>query len=219
MAQLHADPNGTRITGRRCPVLSWKWRCLRQRLRMHVGLLMRRILQVLLVRMVQLLHLLLRLRQRLPLAALAATALLLIMPLQGLLWPLVRPRSRSHSSSRQSGSAAAPGARRRRRRWCQAGVHKIMAAYCAFHLELLPIRQMHEERSVVAKKIVDSGAVMEDDEAETAVVVQVIGLWFVAVAVALQPGLLHLCILVEQLEQFILIHFLRNASHEDLPNL
>mmetsp|Transcript_65613 Transcript_65613/g.171920 ORF Transcript_65613/g.171920 Transcript_65613/m.171920 type:complete len:439 (-) Transcript_65613:213-1529(-) len=98
------------------------------------------------------------------------------------------------------------------------GLLHVAAAHGALHLESLAVAQHEVAREASAQQRVHGARVVEDDEAEAAVVVGVVRGGGPR-AVLLEPGLLHARALGEDGEELVLGHVLGNASHEDLPAL
>mmetsp|Transcript_72388 Transcript_72388/g.204597 ORF Transcript_72388/g.204597 Transcript_72388/m.204597 type:complete len:214 (+) Transcript_72388:770-1411(+) len=95
-----------------------------------------------------------------------------------------------------------------------AGCHA--ADNCALHLEHSLVFQRNELREARSEQLVHGCLVVEDYEAEAAVVVHEVVL---VAAASLKPRPLHDGELAENGVQVVLVHLLRDAAHEHLPAL
>mmetsp|Transcript_5639 Transcript_5639/g.15201 ORF Transcript_5639/g.15201 Transcript_5639/m.15201 type:complete len:314 (-) Transcript_5639:617-1558(-) len=95
----------------------------------------------------------------------------------------------------------------------------VAAGHGALAVQALPVAELDELVDILADHQVDGLSVVEDDEAEAAVVVRGAGAHPAVGAVRLQPGLLHAPELAENLVEVVLAHVLGHAAHEDLASL
>jgi len=102
--------------------------------------------------------------------------------------------------------------------WSLATWH-VSTADCALHFKLPSIPQHDKAREIVAKQLIHSPTIVEDDEAKASMVVWRARIWVAIGAVPLQPGFFHAPKFTEDCIEVILAHVLRNAAHEDLPDL
>jgi len=101
----------------------------------------------------------------------------------------------------------------------------VVAAHCTLHLQPpAPVLEREELRRRVAYQLVDSSAVVKDDEAEATVIVPRrsdarLGFRSTVWVELLQPSLLHRRNLAEESEKVVLAHLLGNATDKHLSDL
>lgn len=83
----------------------------------------------------------------------------------------------------------------------------------ALHLKASTVWQVEESREVVPQECVNGRLVLEQHEAEAAVVTAHV------TTVALQPGSFHRAAAAEHSTEPLSVHILRHAADEDLPAL